>query len=133
MQVECCSKILNGATTALLNLQCETCSAIGPIPERKTLMSWVFFSESKTYSATRKPGSLEKLPGTTFLQNWYCIASCALCDTFKVKCSISGAKSAFGFSRKRWTWIWQCSLHWFLYSMYRCSLEVKCPVSGAKR
>ncbi len=42
---------------------------------------------------------------------WYYVASCTLCNTFKVKCPVSGTKSTFCFIQNSC----RILLHWLLY------------------
>ncbi len=44
-----------------------------------------------------KPPSLEICACGDISTKWYCVAYCTFCDTFNVKCLVSGAKRVFSF------------------------------------
>lgn len=71
------------------------------------------------------PGLCEKHACGNDITKCYHVASCMFHDTFKVKGSVSGGKTALSFIQNR------SLLHWSL--MYRGSSEIKYAVCGDKR
>lgn len=73
-----------------------------------------FYSEYKYIRATVEGKIVSEKPfGKTWLRwhsaKWFKIVSCKFCNTFKVKCLVSGTKSVFSFIRN------ECNLALFYY------------------
>ncbi len=73
-----------------------------------------------------------------FLQHIYCVPYCTFCDSFKVKCSVSGAKTSIHYMTEAMLLL-SWNRHLLLYFYYVASgmccggSEFKCPGAVAKK